>query len=334
MEFIILIKNKNDYQEFRPKLLSLCEKMNLFEFTNRFPDESACIAYFKETRDKLEVVCTKCGHSEHYWKKDRMSYQCKDCDKRITLRSGTVLENSNLPYILWFKAIHLLTTTKKTFSALEVQRQLNHNSYEAIWKMLHKIREAMGRRDSRYNLSEYIELDDGFFETVDKETKEEVRKRGRGSQKQSKVLVLIESIPVLPEQKASKYKHKPDRKVGHVKMIVMENLQGKNINDKMKDQVSKDTSAISDAYKGYNKLEEVLKSHKVVNTSEIKEAHKVLPWVHSAIGNAKKVLQGLHHSIGKDYLQNYLDEFCYKYNRRYFGDKLFDRLLIAYIEFE
>ncbi|MBT7144566.1 MAG: IS1595 family transposase, partial [Bacteroidetes bacterium] len=44
--------------------------------------------------------------------------------------------------------------------------------------------------------------------------------------------------------------------------------------------------------------------------------------------------QGLHHSIGKDYLQNYLDEFCYKYNRRYFGDKLFDRLLIACIEFE
>jgi len=308
--------------------------MNLFEFVDRFPDEATCIEHFKKIRDELGVVCLKCGHCEHYWKNDRKSYQCKNCGKRITLKSGTALQNSNLPYMTWFKAMHLLTTTKKTFSALEVQRQLKHNSYEAIWKMLHKIREAMGRRDSRYRLTEYIELDDGFFETVDKESKEEERKRGRGSQKQSKVLVLIESTPISPEEKDDKYKHKPDRKVGHVKMIVMENLQSKNINKKMKETVNIDTSAVSDAYKGFNKLEEILKSHKVINTSEIKETHTVLPWVHSAIGNAKKVLQGLHHSIGKEYLQNYLNEFCYKYNRRYFDDKLFDRLLIACIEFE
>lgn len=313
----------------------LCQKkMNLFEFTDRFPDESACIAHFKEVRDELGVVCKKCGHSEHYWKRDRESYQCKKCGKRITLKSGTALENSNLPYLHWFKAMHLLTSTKKTFSALEIQRQLNHKSYEAIWTMLHKIRDAMGVRDSRYKLTEYIELDDGFFETVDKETKDEERKRGRGSQKQSKVLVLIESSPVISADNDTKYKHKPNRKVGHVKMIVMENLQGDNINKEINKMVESDATAISDAYGGYNKLEDLLKAHKVINTSEIKEAHTVLPWVHSAIGNAKKVLQGLHHSIGKEYLQNYLNEFCYKYNRRYFEDKLFDRLLIACIEFE
>jgi transposase-like protein len=234
----------------------------------------------------------------------------------------------------WFKAMHLLTSTRKTFSALETQRQLNHKSYEAIWSMLHKIRDAMGKRDSRYKLTEYIELDDGFFETIDIETKDEERKRGRGSQTQSKILVLIESKPVDPMGKDIKYKHKPDRKVGHVKMIVMDDLQGENIKAKIDKMVEDDASAISDAYRGYNKLKEVLKAHEVVNTSEIKEAHTVLPWVHSAIGNAKKVLQGLHHSIGKDYLQSYLNEFCYKYNRRYFEDKLFDRLLIACIEFK
>lgn len=192
----------------------------------------------------------------------------------------------------------------------------------------------MGKRDSRYKLTEYIELDDGFFETVDAETKNEERKRGRGSQKQSKVLVLIESKPADFKGKDIKYKHKPNRKVGHVKMIVMDNLQWENINTKMGEIVDNDTSAISDAYKGYNNLKNVLKTHEVVNTFKIKKAHTVLPWVHSAIGNAKKVLQGLHHSIGKDYLQSYLNEFCYKYNRRYFKDKLFDRLLIACIEFK
>jgi hypothetical protein len=314
-------------------ILSLSEKnLNLFEFNNRFPDEASCVAYFKDERERLGILCKKCGCSEHYWKKDRESYQCKKCSKRITLRSGTVLENSNLPYLYWFKAMHLLTSTRKTFSALEIQRQLNHKSYEAIWSMLHKIREAMGKRDARYKLTEYIELDEGFFETVDVETKDEKRKRGRGSQKQSKVLVLIESKPIEPKEKDIKYKHKPDRKVGHIKMIVMTDLQGKNINAKINEIVENDSSAVSDAYKGYNKLEEVLKAHKVVNTSMIKEAHTVLPWVHSAIGNAKKVLQGLHHSIGKGYLQSYLNEFCYNYNRRYFDDKLFDRLLIACIE--
>ena len=88
----------------------------------------------------------------------------------------------------------------------------------------------MGKRDARYKLTEYIELDEGFFETVDVETKDEKRKRGRGSQKQSKVLVLIESKPVEPIEKDIKYKYKPDRKVGHIKMIVMTDLQGKNIN--------------------------------------------------------------------------------------------------------
>ncbi|WP_431733804.1 transposase [Chondrinema litorale] len=60
-----------------------------------------------------------------------------------------------------------------------------------------------------------------------------------------------------------------------------------------------------------------------------KEANIKLPWVHTAIGNAKKVLQGIYHHVRPEYLQNYLDEFCYKLNRTYFGNKIFDRLLVA-----
>jgi hypothetical protein len=54
-----------------------------------------------------------------------------------------------------------------------------------------------------------------------------------------------------------------------------------------------------------------------------------LPWVHTMIANAKRTLLGVHHMISKKYTQQYLDEFCYKVNRRNFGDKLFDRLLVA-----
>lgn len=109
------------------------------------------------------------------------------------------MEGSNLPYRYWLTAMALLTSTKKSFSALELQRQLGHKRYEPIWAMLHKLRAAMGKRDKKYELKEYIEMDEGFFESVNsKGTGDDggPSKRGRGSQRQSKVLVAIESAPV------------------------------------------------------------------------------------------------------------------------------------------
>lgn len=305
--------------------------MNLFDFAERFPDEDSCVNHFIALRLSLGVKCKKCENLNHYWKKDKKCFQCKQCGYRTALRSGTAFENSHLPYLYWFKSIHLMTATTKSFSANEIQKQLKHSHYEPIWKMLHSIRVAMGIRDSRYKLSEYIEIDEGFFETIDKSvSKDEPLKRGRGSQKQAKVLVLIESIPVDVKKPADK--HRPDRQVGHIKMIVMEQLDSQSINTEIEKGVNKETVATTDAYTGYNDLELILKEHKVINTSQIVKVHTVLPWVHSAIGNAKKILQGIHHSNQNDYLQNYLNEFCYKYNRRYFGEKMFDRLLIACIE--
>jgi hypothetical protein len=61
---------------------------------------------------------------------------------------------------------------------------------------MHKIREAMGVRDDRYKLADMLELDDGFFETSTPESTKKNLKRGRGSQKQKKVLVSVESTPL------------------------------------------------------------------------------------------------------------------------------------------
>ncbi len=110
-------------------------------------------------------------------------------------------------------------------------------------------------------------------------------------------------------------------------MIVMEDLKAKSINEEISENIQIGLNAITGKYRGYAKLKEILK-HEVINTSELKEVYKTFPWVHSAIGNAKKILQGFHHSICKEYLQSYLDEFCYKFNRRYVPD-LFDRVIIA-----
>jgi len=101
--------------------------------------------------------------------------------------------------------MHLLTSTKKSFSSKELQRQLGHKRYHLIWHMAHKLRTAMGNRDGEYVLAGRIELDEGYFST---ETfaaeKDKPLKRGCGSQKKSKVLVMAESETVDKPEKWEK----------------------------------------------------------------------------------------------------------------------------------
>jgi len=307
------------------------KSMVLFDFYKMFPDEASCVEYLKDLRINTGMKCKKCGNGEFYWKRDRLMFECKKCKSRISIRTGTIFQNSSLPLSLWFKTIHLISATKKTFSALEVQRQLRYKNYETIWEMLHKLRWVMGKRDDKYKLDTYLEIDEGFFKVVDKDISkgqlDEEQKRGSGSINHLKVLVLIESEPV--EEQDEKYKHKPKRKCGHLKMIVSEDLKAETINRNIEGAVQSGINAMTDKYRGYSKLKEIL-NHQEINTTGMKEVHKTFPWVRSAIGNSKKILQGFHHSIGKEYLQSYLNEFCYKFNRRYMPD-LFNRLLIACI---
>lgn len=127
------------------------------------------------------------------------------------------MEGSKLPFMHWYAAMWYLATSKKTLSALEMQRQIGYKYYEPVWAMLHKIRVAMGKRDDQYTLSDEVEMDEGFFETVMvKEERDALkasnqeyrRKRGRGSDKQSKALIMVESEQVKVPVKNSKGKNK------------------------------------------------------------------------------------------------------------------------------
>jgi len=304
--------------------------MNLLNFVSQYPDEASCKAKFKEYRDKQGVVCPHCRSTEHYWKKDKECYECKKCGKRQSLQANTVMHGSQLPFRYWFIAIHLLTSTKKSFSAAELQRQLGHKRYEPIWCMLHKLRQIMGKRDELYTLSGVIELDEGFFSTeTSEDEKNKPLKRGRGSQKKSKVLVMAESEPI--EGQTTK-KGKP-RKVGHLKMIVINDLSSNTTTPVVNNSVSKESTIDSDNSTSYVKLKNIVKEHhpQVIPKTEI---GKALPWVHIAISNAKRMLLDVYHDIRPEYLQNYLNEFCYKFNRRYFGENLFDRLMIASVSYK
>lgn len=95
------------------------------------------------------------------------------------------MENSNLGFKVWFWGLYLMSLTKKGFSALEIQRLIEHKRYEPIWLMLHKIRICMGNRDDKYTLDGYIEMDEGFFEGHRK-------KQQDGSMKQPKWLTVLQ----------------------------------------------------------------------------------------------------------------------------------------------
>ena len=315
--------------------------MKIQEFFKEFPDEASCKAHFKSERDKQGVVCKRCQHQEHYWISTRSQYQCKKCKFRTTLRSGTLLHGSQLPYSYWYFGMMMLTSTKKSFSALEIQRQLGHLYYEPIWYMLHKIRHAMGKRDDNYTLSNEVELDEGFFEIVpNKEDRDKIvielkdnegkYKRGKGSQKQATVLVMAESKTVEP---TDKYKHKPTKKVRYIKMQLLDDLCKETTNKQIEKAIDPKSSAITDGANNYNDLQDKLTDHKAVVIELKKDTSKILPWVHIAISNAKRLLLDVHHSIGNDYLQSYLDEFCYKFNRRYF-DSVFERVVISSVSYK
>ncbi len=108
--------------------------MKIFEFNKYFPDEATCRRKFKEMRDKEGVTCQHCASHDVVWLESKQQYQCKHCRHRTTLRSGTVMHGSKLPFHYWFIAMHLLTATKKSISAAELQRQLGHNRYQpCVW---------------------------------------------------------------------------------------------------------------------------------------------------------------------------------------------------------
>ena len=234
------------------------------------------------------------------------------------------MRKSKLPFRYWFIAMHLLTATRKSFSAKELQRQLGHSRYHPIWHMAHKLRSAMGARDGEYILAGRIELDEGYFSTeIPSSQKDKALKRGRGSQKKSKVLVMAESETV-----ENPVKGKKPRKVGYLKMKVIEDLQADTINEQVQKLASDVTAIDSDASTSYVDLKKFVPQHNANIIAKDKIGEN-LPWVHIAISNAKRQILNTFHDVKPEFLQKYLDEFCYKFNRRYFGEALFGRLLIA-----
>jgi hypothetical protein len=296
--------------------------MKIHEFQTFFPTEAECQKRFKEAKEANGITCPKCKNTKHYWKKSKEVHQCSKCGCRQSLKSHTVLHGSKLPYKYWLLAIHLLTSTKNSFSCAEIQRQLGHKRYQPIWELLHKLREVMQQKDSIYSMKEQAEFDVALFSTeIPEHQKNEKLKAGVGSQRKTKVAVMAETRDSLSPKKGQK----PTR-VKYIKMQVVEDLKANTISVVAENSIEPNTKIITDKSTSHVEFKDIFKEHQY-QVIKPKDIGKVLPWVHIAIANSKTQLANIHHGVKPEFLANYLSEFCYKFNRRYFGEDLFDRLV-------
>jgi transposase-like protein len=298
--------------------------MNIFSFGVEFSSELDCRTHFKEERDKIGVVC-KCGNTTHYWIKSIWSYECKVCRSRISLRSGTIMQNSNLSFLIWYQTMFMMSATKKGFSSKEIQKQLGLKRYEPVWAMVNKLRKAMGNRDDRYTLEGMIEMDEGYFTVESSEVEQEKGIRGRGAVGKQNVAVMAESTPLEDMETGKK-----SRQVRYFKAKVLEDHKAEGINEMIKKSIEETSIVFTDRSTSYVDIADFVELH-ITEKSGKETTEETLKWVHIFISNAKRNFLGNYHKIKRKYLQLYLNEFVYKLNRRYFGDKIFDRLVIASI---
>jgi transposase-like protein len=299
--------------------------MNLFSFTAHFDSEEACRNHFKSQRDKAGVICRECKHTEHFWIKSIWSYECKNCRSRTSLKSGTIMQSSNLSFLVWYKTIFLLSATKKGFSSKEIQKQLGLKRYEPVWAMVHKLRKAMGNRDARYTLEDMIEMDEGYFTVETSEIEKANGGRGRGAAGKANVAIMAESVPLEDINTGEK-----SSQCRYFKAKVLSDHKMENINDTVFESLDEKSIVFTDKSTSYVDISDYVELH-FTEKSDEKTTKETLRWVHITISNAKRNFLGNYHKIKGKYLQLYLNEFVYKLNRRYFKEKIFDRLVIASI---
>jgi transposase-like protein len=281
--------------------------MTLIEYQEKFGTEEACRSYLFEKKWPNGFICPKCGHNEYFNIKSRNQYQCKKCNHQTSVTAGTIMDKTRTPLTKWFLAMYLVADDKRGFSAMALQRNIGV-AYFTAWTMLQKIRSAMGERDKKYILNGVIEMDEGFFGGA-----AEGSKRGRGTEKTA-VLVSVS----LSEWGKPKY----------AKMQILQTVDGEAVRKFSKAYVRPGTEIRTDGLNIYNCLSEEGFIHTAVKFDPKKQPDH-LHWLHIIISNAKAFINGTFHGLDAKYLQRYLDEFCYRLNRRYLSQDLFAHLAHA-----
>ena len=279
--------------------------MTLIEFQSNFGTEEQCRNYLYAKRWSEGFICPKCKHNEHFNITSRNLYQCKACTHQTSITAGTIMDKTRTPLVKWFLAMYLMAGDKRGISALSLKSKLGV-SYTTAWTMSNKIRHAMGNRDESYTLNGIVELDDAFFGGSSPGGK-----RGRGTDKTA-VLVSVS----LTDSGKPRY----------AKIEIVENVDGGAVTKFAKNNILSGSEVRTDGYSTYSVLKD--NGYTLIKKNFNPEKYpKYLHWTHIIISNVKAFINGTFHGLDSIHLQRYLDEFCYRFNRRWYTDNIFDRLI-------
>lgn len=280
----------------------------LMELERRFSDEEACRDYLFALRWPHGFACQRCGGGRA-WPMARGLWLCGACRAKVSVTAGTIFQDSKLPLTLWFRAMWQVTSQKNGISALGLQRVLGLGSYKTAWAMLHKLRRAMVR-PGRQRLRGIVEVDETYWGG------EEEGLRGRGAIDKAMIAVAAEAAPGR------------GKAIGRIRLRHIPDINRCTLHEFIGHAIEPGSTVVTDGLQSYRDLNGYI-HHRHIQQRQPADAEHLLPRVHRVASLLKRWLLGTHQgAIAHEHLDDYLDEFTFRFNRRTSASrgKLFYRL--------
>jgi len=285
--------------------------MSLPDFMDQYGTEENCRTALFQLRWPNDFTCPVCGNTTCCEIRSRKVYQCHRCHHQTSLIAGTIFQSTHLPLTTWFLAMYLLTQNKNGVSALELSRQLGV-SYDAAWRMKHKLMQVMLERGGTKRLSSRVEIDYSYLGG-----KRVAGKRGRAAGRETPFLAAVETYM--------------DKKPQRIKLSKVKDFRKDEVERWSKQNLDPGTIVVSDGLICFNAVENVGCIHEphIVGGGKQAVEHPAFKWVNTILGNVKNSLRGTYHSFRQKHIPRYLAEFQYRFNRRFDLPSMIPRL--AYV---
>jgi transposase-like protein len=269
------------------------QKYTIRDFENEFPSDDACLEYVKEKRwPEGKTLCVRCNVvRKHYRVSGRTSYACHACGNHIYPLAGTIFHKSSTSLKTWFYVIKLMSSTRVGISAKQIQRETGV-TYKTAWRMMKQIRQLMAEQ---IKLQGPVEIDEAHFGGSDSNKPKHLR----GNSK-TPVLGIVE-------------------RRGRVVTRVLTDTQKETVLPVVGEILPPKTMIYTDESKTLAQVRWMGMSHKhaTVNHSKgYKDGYAHTCTIDGFWSLVKRGISGVYYQVGAEYLQSYLNEYAFRYNRR------------------
>lgn len=288
---------------------------SLVAFSSMFPSDKECIEYLFQIRWPNGFACPRCGFAGGYSAYARKIVECSNpkCRYQCSLTAGTVLHRTKQSIHSWFWAAYLVSTLTPSISAKQFQGQLGIASYETAFCMLHKLRSALVA-PGRDRLRGEVEIDEGYVGGKEENC------IGRGAIDKQIVVGAVEIVRWNDARSG-----KPRKRCGRIRLETIPDVSGATLRKFVVANVAKGTKIITDGWTSYSFVKKAGFKHEVL-VGRAKD--DTMPNFHRVISNLKTWLKGTFHGrVEPKHLQAYLNEFTFRFNRRFLKGKAFNRAL-------